>query len=385
MHSIEKTTNNNLFIMKKFILSIAALLMIVSCDTGTRYTIKGKITGNKEELVSGTVYLANRDKNDPVRDSAKMTNGRFTFKGSVKTPDFYYITIPGIHGMVMVFLENAKFTVTGTDSTFSKAEVIGGDAQDKWNQYMKLSENLSEKYGSQKLMMEMRNPKTTEERREEIYKVFDEYQSEFEEGMNAIVAQDPISVFALYVLQSKVSELPIDSVQNLVAEYHRRPEFEGNKYLVKIEEELAKELPLQVGKPCIDFTLGGIKGKQVTFSEIYPKNKVTMIDFWAGWCNPCRMFNPKLLEIYKKYHKSGFEVVGVSLDMSEDRWKAAVKEDRLPWIQVSSLQYWQCPVAKEYNVRFIPQNVFVDGSGTIIARRLNEDEIEPFLQGKLLK
>ena len=125
-------------------------------------------------------------------------------------------------------------------------------------------------------------------------------------------------------------------------------------------------------------------GKSVSFSDVFSKNKVTLLDFWAGWCAPCRKFNPVLKEIYADYHDKGFEVLGISLDKTKKEWTEAIAQDGLPWPQVSDLRFWQNAAAVQFNVRYIPQNLFVDGDGRIIARRLSgEEEIRAFLEKQL--
>ena len=121
----------------------------------------------------------------------------------------------------------------------------------------------------------------------------------------------------------------------------------------------------------------------IKFSDVYSKNKVTMLDFWASWCGPCRAFNPTLVRIYKKYHSKGFEVLGVSFDTDKARWEDAIKKDGLTWPHVSDLKGWENAVGTPYMVKYIPQNVLVDQSGTIIKRRATEEEIEQILSERL--
>ncbi|MBX3192112.1 MAG: TlpA family protein disulfide reductase [Labilithrix sp.] len=42
--------------------------------------------------------------------------------------------------------------------------------------------------------------------------------------------------------------------------------------------------------------------------------KVTIVDFWATWCEPCKKSFPKLQELYVKYKASGLEIVAISVD-----------------------------------------------------------------------
>ena len=50
--------------------------------------------------------------------------------------------------------------------------------------------------------------------------------------------------------------------------------------------------------------------------------KVTIIDFWAAWCKPCREENPNVVKVYNKYHDKGLNIISVSLDKpnEKDKW-----------------------------------------------------------------
>ena len=141
---------------------------------------------------------------------------------------------------------------------------------------------------------------------------------------------------------------------------------------------------MQVGAVAPDFVQNDPEGNPVRFSDIYSKNKVTMIDFWASWCGPCRAFNPDLVKIYKQYHRKGLEILAVSLDRDMDSWLKAIKDDNLTWKHVSDLGLWNNQVAQTYRIRYIPQNVFVDKDGKIIAKQLSsKEEIVKLLEENL--
>ena len=114
-------------------------------------------------------------------------------------------------------------------------------------------------------------------------------------------------------------------------------------------------------------------GKPVALSSF--KGKVTLLDFWAAWCGPCRRENPNVVKAYAKFHAKGLEIFAVSLDKNHDKWVEAISKDKLAWTHVSDLKYWDNEAAKLFGVRAIPANFLLDKEGKIIARNLSGDEL----------
>ena len=129
------------------------------------------------------------------------------------------------------------------------------------------------------------------------------------------------------------------------------------------------------GSKFIDFTVPALDGKQVKLADVVAKNKITMVDFWASWCGPCRMEMPNVVEAYKQFHNKGLEIVGVSLDESKEDWAAAVKDMGMNWIQTSDLKGWECEAARLYGVRGIPACVLINQKGEIVGRDLRAEEL----------
>ena len=66
------------------------------------------------------------------------------------------------------------------------------------------------------------------------------------------------------------------------------------------------------GKPAPDFTLKDLDGKNVELSQY--RGKVVLVNFWATWCDPCRVEIPWLIEMQQKYSAKGFTVLGIAMD-----------------------------------------------------------------------
>lgn len=135
-----------------------------------------------------------------------------------------------------------------------------------------------------------------------------------------------------------------------------------------LNNKIASLASFNVGGEAPDFTQNTPEGTPLSLKEL--RGKVVMIDFWASWCGPCRKENPHVKGLYEKYKGKGFDILGVSLDNSKDRWLKAIEQDGLPWHHISDLGGWKNAAAVMYGVTSIPQTVLVDAEGNIIARNL---------------
>ncbi|HEV3250725.1 MAG TPA: TlpA disulfide reductase family protein [Puia sp.] len=120
---------------------------------------------------------------------------------------------------------------------------------------------------------------------------------------------------------------------------------------------------VRTGQQAPEISLPGTDGTLFHLSDM--KGKVVLVDFWASWCVPCRRNNPRLVKLYKKYKKAGFEIIGVSIDSRETDWKEAIQHDKLEWIQVNDNIGWESPTALQYGVNAIPASYLIDKEGTV--------------------
>ena len=65
-------------------------------------------------------------------------------------------------------------------------------------------------------------------------------------------------------------------------------------------------------KPVPDITLKDLQDKDVNLADY--KGKVVLLNFWATWCDPCRVEIPWLIDMQAKYGSKGFTVIGVAMD-----------------------------------------------------------------------
>jgi thiol-disulfide isomerase/thioredoxin len=74
----------------------------------------------------------------------------------------------------------------------------------------------------------------------------------------------------------------------------------------------------QKGALAPDFSLKSLPdGKQVSLSSL--RGKAVLVNFWATWCEPCKIEMPSLVDLQKKYGPQGLQIVGVAMDDADDK------------------------------------------------------------------
>jgi len=114
------------------------------------------------------------------------------------------------------------------------------------------------------------------------------------------------------------------------------------------------------GQPAPDFALKSSSGENLRLSEY--RGDVVMINFWATWCGPCRQEMPLLDELYTRYQRVGFNLLGVNID--DDSRRAMKMIDELG-VNFPVLFDARKEVSKLYEVEAMPVTVLVDREGTV--------------------
>ena len=147
----------------------------------------------------------------------------------------------------------------------------------------------------------------------------------------------------------------------------------------------AQDLGINIGNKAPELIGQGPNGETIKLSDT--KGKVVLLDFWAGWCGPCRRENPNVVRAYNQYkdkkftNGNGFVVFNVSLDRTADQWKGAIKQDKLDWpYHISDLKGWQSKLGAVYGIRSIPANFLLDENGVILAKNLRGPALEAALE-----
>jgi peroxiredoxin len=136
------------------------------------------------------------------------------------------------------------------------------------------------------------------------------------------------------------------------------------------------------GQLAPDFALASLDGKTLKLSDY--RGKAVLLNFWATWCEPCKIEMPWFVDLQKKYGPQGLQVVGVAMD------DASPKEIGV-FAQKLGVNYpiviGKEEVGTQYGgVQFLPSTFYIGRDGKILDRvfgLVSRSEIESNIQKAL--
>ena len=365
--------------MKKLLLrlfSLSFLLYLSSCGSSNN---QFELIGNADVSDGTMIYVLQADQNNQpyIKDSTSVQSNSFKFKGISSTPQISYIQVEGVNGYVLAILENGDIKADIYKDSISKSKVYGTKSNDDFIKYKSETKSLVDVMnnissdaqnaimsGDVATAMELEKEYNSKEREVMLYE-WDFIVDNLDSYMSALLLE-------VFMIENKVNK---DSIIDVYESFSNRIKVSDvGKNIADLLSQF--EDPIEVGEIAPDFTAPSIDGPDITLSNVLLDNKVTLLDFWAAWCRPCRIENPNLVRLHKKYKDAGFDIIGVSLDRTREQWEQAVIDDNLPWTQVSNLNFWNDPVARRYSIRAIPQSYLLNKDGLVMGKNLRGQELE---------
>lgn len=360
--------------MRKLIYLLAAVsLTILSCTSGDKYVVTGKIEGSYD---GDKVYMMNRVNREFVNtDSTVIKNGEFQFKGTQTTPVNRYLAwTDGENDPVYVdfFLENGKIDINLTEDP-STTTIKGTPTNNAYQSFKNELATVNQKM--QAIYSSLSDASAGQEQRDAKMKEMENAETEMVGIIKNNISKNAQTPLGAMLLNQYNYYMEYDEVEKLIAEIPANIQ-EGDENLTKLKERVEISKNTVLGKKFVDLEMLTPDGNPVKLSDYAGKGKIVLIDFWASWCGPCRREMPRLVEAYAKYKDKGFEIVGVSFDRDGESWKKGIEQLDITWPQMSDLKYWESEGAKVYAIRSIPHVVLLDKDGTIVSRGLHGDELQ---------
>lgn len=364
--------------MKKYLLLI--LVILVSACGGSKNGMV-KITGKIENAIpQGEVILEKFETGQvrPVQTVYSDHKGNFEMEVDLDGPGFYRINIYNKQYETLILAdENLKVEAGGTEDS----EIIVTGSED-----MRYLDEVYEYMDAYQLKVQDFNQRYIQARNEGNTALVEELTTE---GL-AMEAEkiDYLKKMAMSLEGSLVSLLITDFIPDKREEY---------KFMDSLAVKLQKEIPnssdvqyfasnvdsfkpaVTIGDVAPNLELPNPDGEMISLESL--RGKYVLLDFWAGWCRPCRQENPNVVRMYNKYNDDGFEVFSVSLDRTKSQWVNAIEQDGLVWpYHVSDLKYFQSEAAVTYKVNAIPFALLLDPEGRVIGKNLRGRALQAKLE-----
>ena len=115
------------------------------------------------------------------------------------------------------------------------------------------------------------------------------------------------------------------------------------------------------------------------------QGKVVVLDFYATWCEPCRMSTPHMVDLQRRYGSKGLQVIGLNVGGTNDRYQIP------QFVQQYKIQYAlgfpddEMTDALMYDDDSIPQTFVFDQKGRLVQRFVGYDDNMPHEMEQLIQ
>lgn len=357
----------------KIFFSLSLVILLVGCNSSSP-----KLKASIDDVPDGTsVYLTQLGpENIPIPlDTTQVQNNAFEFELKEAKQDINLIQIDGVNGNIIFINDAEKIEIEASKENLRNSEIEAGEHNKLLKEYI----DLITSYAEEKNQLQSERQKALQNKDEIAmldYRLdMEAIEKESQKASLDFIESHTHSIVGMMALSDVMNAkaIPLNQMKTIYEKFEG--EVKDTPLGKKMGQNIAKIGATDIGAEAPKFEGPTPEGDELALEEAM--GKVTLIDFWASWCRPCRVENPNIVSIYEDYKDKGFTVVGVSLDKPNDKkaWLKAIEDDGLEWNHISNLKHWQEPIAQKYGVRAIPAAFLIDEDGIIIGKDLRGDDL----------
>jgi len=345
----------------KNIFTILIICTFISCKENPKnetrekqsFTLKGTINGEYSDYI----YLNYGN----VKDSVKVLNNSFEFKGVVEKPVQGSLNLKPYATIAWVYIENSNISIQADFEKKTQNEI----------EYNLLKINDVKGSYSAKIQNEYKEFYQANQNKEN-------FKSLLYEKLKSFIEKNKNHPFSGTILGEIALINPVLTKNELVELYAKIDTTQQNKDdLEMFKMGIANLDKYGINKPFLEFTLPNTKDKDIVITSFL--GKITLVDFWASWCGPCRIKHPELIKLKKKFENENFDIVSVSIDDKKKNWLQTIEKDNLTWTNLIDIDK---QVNNELGIQAIPFNYLIDENGIVLGVNLSIIEIERIVSEK---
>ena len=363
--------------------SLASILfsvaLLTSCQSNS-YKISGSVSSS-EGLADGDTLFVTKDLQTGIpSDTLIIEDGKFKLSGETDSTALCMIYSAKCNEInAAFFMEPGTIDIQLTDQP-GGSRVGGTTCNNQWqtlnDSVMSIGKEIN------RIAEHIYGNNLSQEEQQKGMEQIEKLNKRFAELVVKTAEKNIDNEFGYFLLTYYPEEL-IDNntraklIKELPAEMRQRTAIKQMEQTINAAAKTAE------GSTIKDFTQKTPDGTEISLMDEVKKHKVTVIDFWASWCGPCRQEMPFMMQMYDKLHSKGLGIIGISLDNDKDAWVKGTEALGFTWPQMSDLKGWDNEIAQHFQVTSIPHTIVVDQKGTILRRGLRGEELESFVAEQL--
>jgi peroxiredoxin len=380
--------------LRSFLL-ISAILFTACGGRSTTVNIVGTIEGANKQLV--LIREASDNYLKTIDSTRTDSKGHFEFTIGLSSPKFLLLQVKGEDEPIILLAEPGEnLNISGKADKLSRNYKVSGsrgsalvrDLNFRLNGVVAIIDSLSYHFRSSREHVRFDSIKTAidsayfatlaqhkeytvdfiKANRYSLASILALYQ-QYDKTRPVLNSRDDFELFKLV----DASLYPLYPENSLVDNLHSNV----NKISKQLELFDKRQDMLIEGQSVENIDLPLLNGDTIKLLEV--RARYILLDFWASWCNECIPNNKKLLEVYEKFNRKGFQVVQISLDDKRFDLENLITRDSIPWIVSSDFRHWESPILESLSINSIPSNYLINQYGIIQARNLSHQELDEVL------
>ncbi len=367
------------YVLKRMLNCLYVFIFIgaISCQSRPGFVIEGSIDFPR----NGNILVITPNASDTFA-KAPIIDGKFKITGSVDSITEAALIYEGAKmGSFPFFLENSENTFYAklyTKDSIHENQVIGGGVQNiaalfrkksvEYNRYQ-----LDPVIAAISRANQYADYQAMDTLREKYYKII-KLADDCEDSLLHVYNDTYVAAY-LINLKFKGEPQLLRQKSEILG-----PNAWNTTYGRAIKKTLEQYKGLDRGQQIPDFTVVSAEGDSISLRRI--PGKIKLINFWASWSRASAQENLVLSELYEKYHSKGLVIIGITTDVSKERWLNALQYQNLPWLQFANFANVDS-ILNTFVIASLPTNYLLDSENRIIGRNIKGEMLQKELHARL--